>query len=98
MKKVFITTGLIILLTSCSQITNNLNKSLDINNFTRADAIRVFECSINNEKDTGTRFSLEAQLALNKNLSDKDWEKLVNIDKKNAFDGVNNVAKKYNCY
>jgi hypothetical protein len=98
MKKWFITIISTTLLVSCGQIANTVRGSLDINNFTRADAIRVFECSINKEKDTSARFSLEAQLALNKNLSDEAWQKLVDLNKQNAFDGVNNVAKKYNCF
>lgn len=98
MRKSYLTIFFLTFLTSCGQITNTLKGSLDINNFTRADAIRVFNCALTKEDKTGERFALEAQLALNKNLSDENWQKIVNLNKQNAFDGVNNVAKKYNCF
>jgi hypothetical protein len=98
MKKIFVLLTNAFLICSCGQVANTINGSLDINHFTRADAIRVFSCALTKEDKTAERFSLEAQLGLNKNLTDEQWQKLVDLDKKNAFDGVNNVAKKYNCF
>jgi hypothetical protein len=97
MKKIFLLITTFTLF-SCGQAINTINNSLDINNFKRSDAIRVFTCAINKEDKTAERFALETQLALNKNLSDENWQKLVDLNKQEAFDGVNNVAKKYQCF
>lgn len=87
-----------ILLNSCGQLSNTINQSLNYETFSRADAIRVFECSLTKEKDTGERFKLEAKLALNKHVSDETWTKAVNLDKQGTFNDVNATAKKYGCF
>ncbi|MFN8576786.1 MAG: hypothetical protein U0354_08000 [Candidatus Sericytochromatia bacterium] len=97
MKK-FIVILSFLLVNSCAQAVNTINQSLNYDTFSRADAIRVFECSLTKEKDTTERFKLEAKLALNKSMSDESWVKLVNMNKQGTFNDVNETAKKYNCF
>ena len=98
MKKIFLVIVSFALVSCGSQVTNTLRGSLDINTFTREDSIRVFTCALSKEDKTAERFSLEAQLAVNKNLSDENWRRIVDVNRQGAFDGVNNIAKKYNCF